>query len=326
MRSSHSRGLRPGVVAVVAGLAIGNPGASKADDVGDLFREVESKYLFGFTEGSDIGLEGEKEVSVETVARLAKRAGSFQAFEHKLEFEFTPTQFVQFEMGVLGATHRIENVPGLDNRDRSGFAGLFGEMRYLVVGRGPSSPIGLTVAVEPVIARLDDTTGERLNRYETEVRVIADTELIPNRLFLAVNGIYEPEWIRPRNEPAWEREAALGASAAIAYRITPDVAIGSEVGYFRKYNRLAFGKVEGEAVYAGPTLYIQLTRKSFIQAGFSTQVAGREATDRRERAASVFEAIEAGNDPVGALPLKHRRLDLTNFERHRVKLKVAYEF
>src|SRR5207248_7947513 len=31
------------------------------------FGEIETKYIFGFTEGSSIGLEGEKEFSAETV-------------------------------------------------------------------------------------------------------------------------------------------------------------------------------------------------------------------------------------------------------------------
>lgn len=310
---------------VFVGLFLSPPLAAQTQDPSG-FREIESKYLFGFTEGSDIGLEGEKEVSAQTVGRLVKRAGTFSAFEHRLEFEFTPTQFSQFEMGVLGATHTIRNVPGLDNRERSTFGGFFGEYRQLLVGRGPSSPFGLTFSVEPVIARIDDTSGERASRFETELKLIGDTELIPNRLFMAVNALYEPEWVHPRNAASWERESTLGASTALALRVTPEVAIGSELGYFRKYDRLAFGKIEGQALFLGPTLYVQLTKKAFLSAGWSAQIAGREASDRGERATAVAEALEAGEDPAGAVPIRHKRLDLKNFERHRFKLKVAYEF
>ena len=36
---------------------------------------VETKYVFGFTEGSGIGLEGEKEFSPETFVSFGKRDG-----------------------------------------------------------------------------------------------------------------------------------------------------------------------------------------------------------------------------------------------------------
>ena len=39
------------------------------------WREVETKYIFGFSEGSGIGLEGEKEFSIDTQARIGKSGG-----------------------------------------------------------------------------------------------------------------------------------------------------------------------------------------------------------------------------------------------------------
>jgi hypothetical protein len=43
-------------------------------------------------------------------------------------------------------------------------------------------------------------------------------------------------------------------------------------------------------------------------------------------AAAVLAAVEAGEDPFSAVPAHHHRLDLKNFERHRAKLKVGFEF
>src|ERR1700719_189786 len=54
------------------------------------FYEIETKYIFGFTEGTSIGLEGEKEVSAESVAGIGKRDGRYFATQTKLEFEHTP--------------------------------------------------------------------------------------------------------------------------------------------------------------------------------------------------------------------------------------------
>jgi hypothetical protein len=306
-----------------AGLLAAAPALAQAPP--DAFPETETKYLFGFTTGSDIGLEGEKEVSAETTGRFGKRNGTFRAFEHKLEFEFTPTQFMQFEFGLLGTSHRIRDVPEFEDRNRSAFEGFSGEFRYLLIGRGPSSPFGLTFSVEPTYARIDDTTGERLQRLETEFKLSADTELVPNRLFLAFNALYEPEWVRPRFEP-FERESTLALSTALALRLTPDLAIGSELQYRRKYEGIGLRQFEGEALYLGPTLYLQLTKKAFLSAAWSTQIAGHEAVDRRERAEAAFEALDAGEDPAATLPIHHHRLDLKNFERHRAKLKVGFEF
>jgi hypothetical protein len=51
------------------------------------FYEMETKYSSGFTEGSGIGLEGEKEFSIDTVGRFGKRDGRYAATETKFEFD-----------------------------------------------------------------------------------------------------------------------------------------------------------------------------------------------------------------------------------------------
>ena len=172
------------------------------------FYEVETKYIFGFTEGSGIGLEGEKEFSAETVAGFGRRDGHYAASQTKLEFEHTPNQFLQIEFGALVATQDIRNVTGFDDRNTVSFGGLFGEIRYLMVERGASSPFAITVSVEPVWRRLDETTGERVTNYELESKLNIDTQLIENRLYLGLNLIYEPETTRIATGE-WEKEFDL---------------------------------------------------------------------------------------------------------------------
>ncbi len=268
-----------------------------------VFREVETTYLFGFTTGSDIGLEGEKEVSFETVGNIGKRAGDYRALLHKLEFEYTPTQFLQIELAALATSLRIDNTPGMENRNGSNFAGLSAEIRYLLVGRGPGSPFGLTVSFEPEWGRLSHSSGDPETSFAGEMKLQADTELIPNRFYAAANLIYEPEVARARGTTVWERESSWGVSGALAYRFTPSLTLGAELGHFRTYAAgLLFKTFEGQATYLGPTLYMQLTKKTFIQAAWSTQIAGHSA-DEPERA-----------------------LDLANFARHKFKIKAAMEF
>jgi hypothetical protein len=266
----------------------------------DPFYEIETKYIFGFTEGSSIGLEGEKEISSETLGNFGKRDGRYAASETKLEFEHTPTQLVQIEFGALVSTHNINGVTDLNDRNSKNFQGLFGEFRYLLIGRGPSSPIGVTVSVEPVWRRIDETSGERVRNFELETRLHVDTELVENRVYLGFNAIYEPEWTKTI-DGQFERESTLGLSSAVAFRPMPPLLIGVEAGYFRHYDGIRFDVYTGDALYVGPTLYYQIARKAFMTAAFGAQVTGH-----------------AVDDP--------NSLNLADFFRYRAKLKFAYEF
>ncbi len=191
------------LAALAAPLCIGGAGATRAQMIvqpaqggappAANFYEIETKYIFGFTEGTSIGLEGEKEVSAESFAGIGKRDGRYFATQTKLEFEHTPTQFFQFEVGALVMSHSVADVTDLDNRNAVTFGGLFGELRYLLLERTQSSPFAVTVSAEPVWRRTDETSGERVTNFELETRLHLDTELVENRVFLAVNLMHEPE-------------------------------------------------------------------------------------------------------------------------------------
>ncbi len=207
---------------------------------------------------------------------------------------------MQLEFGALVASHSIRNVTDLDDRNSVNFGGLFGEFRYLVIGRGPSSPIGLTVSVEPVWRRIDETGGERVTNFELETKVALDTELIENRLYLGFNAIYEPEWTRTMMGEI-ERESKIGFSTALSFRPTPPLLIGAELGYFRHYDGIGLNSFTGDALFLGPTLYLQLTRKSFLTADWASQITGRDVENPGS-------------------------LNLSEFSRHRGRLKYAFEF
>jgi hypothetical protein len=287
---------------VTAALTSFSPSSSiRAQDSAG-FYEIETKYIFGFTEGSGIGLEGEKEVSTETVARFGKRDGHYSASETKLEFETTPNQYIQLEMGALVATHKISGVTDLDDRNQVALSGAFGELRYLLLDRGPSSPLAVTLSVEPEWHRIDETGGARVVNYGLETKINADLELLKNRAYLGFNLLYEPEATR-NDMGTWDKESKFGVSTALAYRVTPQVTLGAEVWYLRHYEGSWFNTFTGDAMFVGPTLYVRLARKLFMTAAWNVQVAGREFTDN------------------GTL-----NLNLSEFTRHRAKLKFAYEF
>jgi hypothetical protein len=274
-------------------------GAAHADDASS-WLEIETKYIFGFTTGSGIGIEGEKEFTVDIIGRFGKRDGHYAATETKYEYEFTPSQFVQIEFGALGSTHNVGAVTGLDSRNAAGFAGGFAEFRYLAVERTSNNPLSVTLAFEPNVRLNDETSGERVHNYEFETTVNADLELLKNRLYAGFNLLYEPEVTWTAMDET-VREATLGGSAALSLRIVPNVLVGGELWYLRHYDSPTLSAFTGDAVMLGPTLYVQFTSKMFMTAAWNAQVWGREV----------------GNS---------QPLNLTEFQRHRARLKFAWEF
>jgi hypothetical protein len=286
-------------IAFCAAACLWQGGAARAEDASS-WRELETKYIFGFTTGSGIGLEGEKEFTVDTVGRFGKRDGHYAATETKYEFEFTPSQFVQIEFGALGSTHNIGAVTDLDGRNQAAFAGGFAEFRYLAIERTSNNPLSVTVAFEPNVRLIDETSGEQVHNYEFETTVNADLELMKNRLYAGFNLLYEPE-VTQTLLAETVREATVGGSAALSVRVLSNVVLGGEVWYLRHYDAIGLTAFTGDAILLGPSVYIQFTPKMFMTAAWNEQVWGREI----------------GN-PVS--------LNLAEFQRHRARLKFAWEF
>jgi hypothetical protein len=272
---------------------------ARAEDANS-WREIETKYIFGFTTGSGIGLEGEKEFTVDSIGRFGKRDGYYSATETKYEFEFTPSQFIQIEFGALGSTHTISNVTGLDDQSQIALGGAFAEFRFLALERTSNNPLAVTLAFEPTVRRIDETSGEHVRNYEFETIVNADLEILRNRLYAGFNLLYEPEITKTALGDT-VREATAGGSAALSFRLFSNVVLGGEVWYLRHYDAVNLTSFTGDAVLLGPTLYVQFTPKMFMTAAWNTQVFGREV----------------GNPAA---------LNFSEFQRNRVKLKWAYEF
>ena len=285
-------------IGIAAMLAV-STAIARAEDASS-WREIETKYLFGFTTGSGIGLEGEKEFTLESIARLGKRDGRYQASETKIEYEFTPSQFVQIEFGALASTHDIRNVTGLDDRRQVFLEGAFAEFRYLLLERTQNNPLSVTVSFEPTGRTVDETSGDRVRNFEFETKINADLELIKNRLYAGFNTVYEPE-ITTTSDHVTAREAKLSQSAALALRVLPNLVLGTEAWYLRHYDAANLTNFTGDAVQVGPTLFYALTNKMFIAAAWNAQVWGREI----------------GN------PAPY---NFDEFQRHRIKLKFALEF
>jgi hypothetical protein len=263
------------------------------------FHEIETKYIFGFTVGSSVGLEGEKAFEPVTVGRFGKRTGTYAATETELEYEFTPNQYMQIELGPTVSYYNVHNVTDITDRTMASLNGFVGEFRYLILDRG-LSPFAVTLAAEPEWRSRDETNGEKVVNYALETRVEADAELIKNRLFLGLNLLYEPETTRA-DLGAWANESTFGVSTALALQIIPKVVIGAELWYLRHYEGVAFNTFTGDAIFLGPTFYWKISPKILVSAAWDTQVAGHETG--------------------GPAPL-----NLTDFSHQRARLLLEFEF
>jgi hypothetical protein len=188
----------------------------------DELHEVETKYIFGnFTVGSSTGIEGEKAFEPETEANFGKGGGGhYGVSQTTLEYEFTPTQYMQIVFVPTVSYYNIHGVPGLDDRNMAAINGFEAEFRSVLIDRNPS-PIAVTLSLEPEFHSRDETSGAKVVNYGLEAKLEADAELIKNRLFWGFNLLYEPETTRA-DLGQWQNESTFGISSALAYQIVPN--------------------------------------------------------------------------------------------------------
>ena len=273
-------------------------GGARAED--NSFQELETKYIFGgFTVGSSIDEEGEKAFEPETEADFGKRGGRYTATETELEYEFTPTQYLQIELGPTVSYYNIQNVPGLDNSNFAAINGFEANFRPIIIDRGPSG-VAITGSIEPEFHSRDETSGAKVVNYGLETKLEADAELIKNRLFLGFNLLYEPETTRA-DLGIWQKKSTFGVSSAVAFQIVPNVVVGADLWYLRHYDGAAFNSFTGDAAFLGPTFYWKIAPKVLMSAAWEAQIAGRE-------------------------PGVSSTLDLTDFSRQRARLLFEFEF
>ena len=271
-------------------------------------RGVNTRYIFGFTEGADTERAREKEIENDTQGRLGKRSGTYTALQNKSEAEFGLTNNLLLEFGLFSSYHRIQDVPDFDDRNAARFDGASAEMKYRFLDRNVHA-FGMAFSVEPEWHRYSELTGRFENSYAVEVKLYADKELIPGRLFLAGNLVYEPEAVLAKEfDPdtgqftKWERESSFQALGAISGAVTPNLFVGAEVRYLAKYEGNFLNDLKGRALYVGPTLYARLSSRSTITLAYSWQVAGKAAEE------------------------PDQKLDLLNFERQQFRVRWVSEF
>lgn len=297
---SHTTAARP-VLALVAGLSgliVAGIAEARADDAAAL--TLDSEHMFGFTVGSDIGSAGDIEIEAESDSGAGKRAGRYVAALNSLQVKYTWLENVRIAPHVEFGLHAIDGVPGMSDIGRVSVASGGAELKYRLLDRA-SAPFGLTFGLDTSFGRIDAATGLRARDHALDFSVALDREIVAGRLFGALNFVYAPGWTRDHDTGLWGQSALLEASGALVGRIADGVYAGGEVRYLRTYDSVSLSGFAGEAIFAGPSLYVMLSSHANMTVAWNVQVAGQ------------------AHGEIG-------HLDLTNFERHQLRVRFGMGF
>jgi hypothetical protein len=287
-------------LSVVALVACAASGPAFAGKVAANATDVDTEHLFGFTEGSDIGEAGERELESDSTFRSGKTTGAFNDTASQLEFKYTAFESFRISAAATFAYYDIGGVTGMDDRRQGSLQSLSFNARYRLLDRD-RAPFGMTVSVEPHWGFVDETSGTVIEHFGWEGDLLLDRQLVPDLLFGALNLHYDTDRSETVAGGAADQQPTLGVFLALAGQAMRGVWIGGEARYFRAYQGAGFEIFSGDALYLGPTLYMKLGEKIWLSAAFDVQARGRTVT------------------APGAL-------DLVDFERYQANFRLGFEF
>jgi hypothetical protein len=177
--------------------------------------EVDTEHMFGFTEGTDIGAAGERQLESDSTFRAGRITGVFADIASQAELKYTTWRYFRISAAATFAYYDIGGVTGMDDRRAATVQSLSINPRLLLLDR-QSSPFGLTLSFEPHWGFTDETTGARLNHFGWEGLMAMDRELVPGRLFGALNLHFDTDRSQVVAGGATEEQPTLGIAGGVA--------------------------------------------------------------------------------------------------------------
>lgn len=239
--------------------------------------EFDTRHIFGMTEGADIGEAGEREALFSTSASIGKTGGGrYGGVEQDAACEHVLNDRFAYEFSLHGVALMTSGVPGVANFSQTTMSGLSFQGKYILLKRGTDGPVGVAVSVAPQFDSVDPVIGANAHNLALPVKLMLDTELLRDQLYLGSNVLFSPAW---NNETGhgFSQYALFGLTGALTYRLSPKVALGAQAEYDNVASSLGFANWTGWASYIGPTLHVQVTENSFVSASWSSQIAGKPA-------------------------------------------------
>jgi hypothetical protein len=146
--------------------------------------EVDTEDLFGFIEGSDIGVARETELESDAIIRAGRSTGSFADTAAQFQYKYTLLQNFRLTAAATFAYYGIAGVTDMDDRHAAAVQSLSFDARFRLLDRD-RSPFGLTLSVNPHWGFADETTGGKISHFGWEGELLMDRELLPKILSTA---------------------------------------------------------------------------------------------------------------------------------------------
>jgi len=261
--------------------------------------EVDTEHMFGFSEGTDIGVPFQPEGELETIGRVGKQAGNYSVLTTTPNLKYPLSPYFRVAPGIAFSNFNIAGVPDMADANQFSFDHVTLEFRWHPLAR-ESNPVGLTFVLTPYFGTVDPATSESADSYGALFIAAIDRALIADRLFVAFNLAYAINRTRPWVSGLTSDTSLLVPSVAASARLLPWLFVGAEVRYLQGYSGLAMQELTGQALYAGPTFYMTLGGGVSLSGAFEPQVWG-----------------QAGGFTTG--------LDVVQFDRQQFKLRLAVD-
>jgi hypothetical protein len=261
--------------------------------------------LWGYVYGTDTLPAAANEIYLWTTSRDQKGKGNYRAWDTQIEFEHGFTDRFQASFYLNGRSHQISGGALAEDPERKlhrglEFDGVNVELKYNVLSVYKDL-FGLSLYIEPEYSRIDKISGERMNGFGLESKLILQKNFFDDQLALAYNLTVEPEWNRFKASGESEKELEIEHTVGASYRFLPHWFAGIEGRYASVYPE--FKKREGAAYFLGPNIHYAAERWWFTFT-FLPQISGNPRI--------------AGQNSNG--------LHLGEYERYEYRFKIAFNF
>jgi uncharacterized protein DUF6662 len=244
--------------------------------------------LWGYVYGTDTLPAGANEVYLWTTSRNQKGKGNYRAWDTQLEFEHGFTDRFQASFYLTGRSHQISGGALVDDPERTlkrglEFNGVNVEFKYNVLSVYKDL-FGLSLYIEPEYSRIDKISGERMNGFGLESKLILQKNFFDDQLALAYNLTVEPEWNKFKASGEREKELEFEQTVGASYRFLPHWFAGVEGRYLAVYPE--FKKRESDAYFLGPNIHYAaecwwFTFTFLPQISGNPRIAGRNNNGRQ---------------------------------------------
>jgi hypothetical protein len=254
---------------------------------------------YAFLVVSDMPRAGAFSAEVDAIATAGRRGRHFISADTQFALTYGLTSQLQLAASVQLTKVAIRSVEGAADKRELTFGGFAADLRWQLRERQEGSA-GIAIQFSPQWRAVNETAS-RGRAYGWGTFVAIDQDLIPGRLSGVINLSHEIAVQRFEDSGVWETPVRLGVGLGLVALVSPQLQIGAELRYFRRYDGIEMARFRGQAIYVGPTISAEIDRATRVTFGWQIQAFGRE-TGR------------------GA------PFDLAGFERHQVRLRVAREF